>query len=108
MCIEIPLPSCPCRKVVLDASAANKLAIPKTDDDMIDKVEATLELVKYLKTEVPSSGVVLDTSKVCYPNDTSWLHSCSCSLVLNKNIHRLYIYFGGIYTGVYGSAKWWS
>lgn len=55
----------PQRKVVwTDASSANLLATPKTEDDMKQKIEAALELVEYRKTEKPPSGVVLDQTKV--------------------------------------------
>ena len=52
------------RNKFYDASQANVIAIPRTDDEVKLKIDACLELVKYLKAEKPSSGVLLDKTKV--------------------------------------------
>ena len=54
------------RNKFYDASQANVIATPRTDDEVKLKIDACLELVKYLKTEKPSAGILLDRTKVLY------------------------------------------
>lgn len=50
-----------------DASHANVIATPRSDEEVKLKIDACLELVKYLKSEKPSSGVLMDRTKIHVP-----------------------------------------
>lgn len=52
------------KKIWWDASNANKLTQPKSDDDMQLKMDSCLELIDYLKENKPPSGLVLDPTHV--------------------------------------------
>lgn len=54
----------PSGKLFWDGSNANIIAQPKSDEDIQIKVDACLELVDYLKSQKPPSGVLLDRTKI--------------------------------------------
>ncbi|KAK3602663.1 hypothetical protein CHS0354_024985 [Potamilus streckersoni] len=51
-------------KIYWDASNANMIAEPRTDNDLKMKMESCFEFIDYLKTQKPPSGVVLDKTQV--------------------------------------------
>ncbi|XP_060567149.1 uncharacterized protein LOC132725941 [Ruditapes philippinarum] len=54
----------PAKQIHWDGSNAHVIAQPKSDLDIEVKVDACLELIDYLKSEKPPSGVVLNKTKI--------------------------------------------
>ena len=52
------------RNKLYDASQANVIARPRTDEEVMLETKAWIKLVIYLKAEKPSAGVLLDLTKV--------------------------------------------
>ncbi|XP_053382522.1 uncharacterized protein LOC128549572 isoform X2 [Mercenaria mercenaria] len=60
------------KKFYWDASNANRIAQPKSDSDIQDKVNACLEIIDYVKSEKPPSGVALDTTKISISSEKEY------------------------------------
>ncbi|XP_048728072.2 uncharacterized protein LOC125646012 [Ostrea edulis] len=52
------------QKLYWDGSNANKIAVPKSDQDLKTKTSVCLEMLEYMKLTKAPSGVVLDKTKI--------------------------------------------
>lgn len=70
-----------CRKLFWDASNANRVAVPKSEQDIKAKTEVCLEMLEYLKLTKAPSGVVLNKLEVFFKKvmALNWLKTGSCS-----------------------------
>ena len=62
------------RNKLYDASQANVIAIPRSEEEVKLKIDACLELINYFKSEKSPSGVLLDTTKVRLLNNAKFMY----------------------------------